>query len=40
MMQPARQIFATAPLSMSQPNCLAPAMIMSKPCAYATTFEA
>ena len=33
MMQPPRQIVAMAPLSMVQSYCLAPAMMMSKPCA-------
>ncbi len=40
MMQPPRQISATLPLSMSQPYSFAPAMIASKPCAYATTLLA
>ncbi len=40
MMQPPRQIFATAPRSMSQSYSFAPAMMRSKPCAYATTFDA
>jgi hypothetical protein len=31
MMQPARQILATAPLSMFQSYCFAAAMIASKP---------
>ena len=40
MMQPPRQIVAIAPRSMSQPYSALPAVIWSKPCAYATTFDA
>ena len=40
MMQPPRQILAMFPRWMSQSYSSAPAMIASKPCAYATTFDA
>ena len=40
MMQPPRQIVAIAPRSMSQPYSSLPARMWSKPCAYATIFEA
>ena len=40
MMQPPRQIRATAPRSMSQPYSVAPAAISSNPWAYATILDA
>src|SRR6187431_731477 len=40
MMQPPRQIFDTAPRSIDQLYSAAPARISSKPCEYATIFEA
>src|SRR5215475_4290914 len=40
MMQPPRQIVAIAPRSLSQPYSALAAAIWSKPCAYATTFDA
>ena len=40
MMQPPRQIFDTAPRSIDQSYSAAPARISSKPCEYATIFEA
>ena len=40
MMQPPRQIRATAPTLMSHPYSAAPAKISSNPCAYATIFDA
>ena len=40
MMQPPRQMVAIAPRSICQPYSSLPAWMWSKPCAYATTFEA
>ena len=40
MMQPPRQIVAIAPRSMFQSKFFDASRIMSKPCAYATTFDA